>query len=215
MIRLLIAPPGNGKSHWLSRQKASARVDCTNKSHRAVLASIADQLGYEYPSRASIDDLIQLILAAPPTIIALDNIDRTSTKLCYSLLTLTRHEIYCTATEKRRIKPLLERQAAILIPPPKPNIAAIVAEHFPDLQPQIRHRIAKMTDNPAAAINIAHAIRNGEPLPTPPSQDIKPLLFLILLSSLYLLRWHNKNEIIAATLLVAGYLIRRIIWRST
>lgn len=216
MIRLLLSKPGTGKSHWLNQQKADAMIDCTNKSHRAVLATICDQLGYSYPSRASIDDLLQLILAAPPTAIALDNIDRTSQKLCYSLLTLsTRHEIIATATEKNRIKPLLERQAAILVPPPPTKITEILAEHHPDLSPQEIRKIAALTDNPAAALNIAQSIRAGQPIPTPPSRDIKPLLFLFILSALYLLRWHNKSEVIAALLLVSGYLIRRMIWRST
>ncbi len=219
MIKLLIAAPGNGKTHWLREQPTDAYVDCTTKSHRAALSTIADALHCTYPSRASIDDLIQLILTAPSTTIAFDNIDRTSQKLCYSLLTLsTKHKIFCTATERRRVKPLLDRQAAILIPPPPVKIEKVVAEHYPNLSPQETRRIAALTDNPAAALNIAASVQAGQPLPAPPAQSLFPLILIASITAIAFLRYYSPFELSPIALaLISGiaFYIRRLLWKHS
>jgi len=216
MIRLLIAGPGSGKSHWLTSQRADVHISCTNKSHRAVLAAVADALRLTYPNRASIDDIISLILHAPPCTLALDDIDRTSPKLCYTLLTLTtHHSIIATATDRRRIRPLLDRQAAIIVPLPPAPIADIVATRYPDLSPAQLRRIQQIASTPAAALHIAESVRQGQPLPEPPSHDWTPLIALIALSLIYLIRYHADQPLLLATLLSAGYVVRRWMWRRT
>lgn len=218
MIHLCLADPGTGKTHWLESQQANITIPCTNKSHHAILAAIADNLQLSYAGRASIDDLLQIILAAQPTKLALDDIDRTATKFCYSLLSLsTRHKIYCTATEKRRIKPLLDRQAAIIEPPPPAPIAAIIAEQYPDLSPKQIRRIATLSSTPAAALNIAESVRRGTPLPSPPTTNLFPILAITLLTTLTFLRYNDFNLSPVTLALISGiaFYIRRLIWKKT
>lgn len=216
MIHLCLAPPGTGKSHWLESQRADVRISCTNKSHRSILTDIADALHLDYPSRASIDDIIALILHSPPCTIALDDIDRTAARLCYTLLTLaTRHNIISTATERKRVKPLLDRQAAIIVTPPPAPIADIVASRYPDLTPAQVRRITSIATTPAAALHIAESVHTGQPLPQAPSHDWTPLIALTALATIYLLRYQTNTPIIAATLLAAGYVVRRWMWRHT
>jgi len=219
MIRLCLAGPGTGKSHWLATQRADVHVACTNKSHRAILCAIADNLRLEYPSRASIDNLIQLILSAPPCTIALDDIDRTSPKLCYTLLTLaSRHTIVATATERRRIKPLLDRQAAIIVPLPPAPIAAIVATRYPDLSPAQIRRIAALAPTPAAALHIAESVRAGQPLPAPPTTSIYPVLLIGALAALVFIRHYSEFNFSPAVLaLISGvaFYVRRLLWRHS
>jgi len=155
MIRLLIAGPGTGKSHWLQNQRAAITVPCTNKSHRGVLCAIADDMGITYQSRASIDDLVALVLGQAPTTIALDDVDRTSPKLCYTILSMaSRHTVLATATDRKRIKPLLDRQAAIIVPLSPAPIADIIAGRYPDLSPAQVRRIQQIASTPAAASRI-------------------------------------------------------------
>jgi len=215
MIKLLITGPGNGKSHWLQSQHADILVECTHKSHRAILCAIADSMGITYQSRASIDDLIALILQAPPCKIGLDDIDRTSQRLAYSLLSLsTRHTILATATDRKRIRPLLDRQAAIIDQPPHADIRAILQERYPDLSTAQIRRIASIATTPAAAIHIAESMRNGQPIPQAPSHDWTPLIALTALATVYLI-WYQSDPAIAAILLAVGYAIRRWMWRRT
>jgi len=218
MIRLCLAEPGTGKSHWLASQQAEILVACTNKSHRAVLAAIADALHLDYPSRASIDDLITLILSAPSARIALDDIDRTAAKLCYSLLLLAqKHEIYCTATEKRRIRPLLDRQAAIIVPPQPAPIAGIVSSRYPDLSPAQIKRIAALAHTPAAALHIAESVHAGQPLPAPPAVSIYPVLLIVSLAALAFIRYYSDWDLSPVTLALisAGALyLRRLLWST-
>jgi len=217
MIRLCFAPPGTGKSHWLDSQRADVRISCTNKSHRAVLTDIADALHLDYPSRASIDDLITLIMQAPPCTLALDDIDRTAARLCYTLLTLTtRHQILGTATDRKRIKPLLDRQAAIIVPPPPAPIADIVASRYPDLTPAQVRRIAALAHTPAAAIHIAASVRAGQPLPEPPTTSIYPVLLIVSLAALAFIRYYSAFDFSPAVLaLISGvaFYVRRLLWR--
>lgn len=179
---------------------------------------MADNLNLAYPSRASIDDLLSLILAAPPTSLAFDDVDRTAIKFCFSLLTLsTRHEIYCTATEKRRIKPLLDRQAAIIEPPPPAPIAEIVANRYPDLPPAKIRRIAALAQSPAAALNIAESVKRGAPLPAPPTQSLFPVVLIVSLAALAFLRSYSDFELSPVTLaLISGFAfyLRRLLWKK-
>lgn len=218
MIRLCLSAPGTGKSHWLASQRAQVFVACTNKSHRSILAAVADDLHISYSSRASIDDLISLIFAHPPTKLAFDDIDRTAVKFCYSLLTLSqKHEIYCTATEKRRIKPLLDRQAAIIEPPPPAPIAEIVANRYPDLPPAKIRRIAALAQSPAAALNIAESVKRGAPLPAPPTQSLFPVLLILSLAALAFIRYYSDFDFSPVTLaLISGFAfyLRRLLWKK-
>ena len=216
MIRLCISSPGTGKTHWLASQRADVRISCTNKSHRAILCAIADDMGITYQSRASIDDLIALILGHAPTTIALDDIDRTSPRVAYTLLTLTtRHTILATATDQRRIRPLLDRQAAIIEQPPRADIPAILRARYPDLTPaQIRH-ITSIATTPAAAIHAAENLRAGQPLPQAPSHDWTPLIALMALATIHLIRYQSDSPTALALLLAAGYVVRRWMWRRT
>jgi len=190
-------------------------VSCTNKSHRAILTTIADTLHLDYPSRASIDDLITLILHSPPCTIALDDIDRTAARLCYTLLTLTtRHNIISTATERKRVKPLLDRQAAIIVPLPPAPIADIVASRYPDLTPAQVRRITALAHTPAAALHIAESVHAGEPLPAPPAVSIYPVLLIVSLAAMTFIRHYYAFSPAVLTLIsgVAFY-VRRLLWK--
>ncbi|MBC7334819.1 MAG: hypothetical protein H5U01_00920 [Clostridia bacterium] len=193
-------------------------MPCANKSHRAVLAAIADGLHLEYPSRASIDDLISLILRAQSCTLALDDIDRIATRLCYSLLSLsTRHNIIATATECRRVKPLLDRQAAIIVPLPPVPIAAIVADRYPDLSPTQVHRIAALAHTPAAALYVSESVHAGQPLPASPATSIYPVLLIVSLAALAFIRYYSAFDFSPAVLaLISGvaFYVRRLLWRS-
>ena len=216
MIQLLLAGPGNGKSHWLQSRRAAITIPCTNKSHRAILTAIADALQITYQSRASIDDLTTLIMQAPPCTIALDDIDRTSPRIAYTLLTLTaRHTILATATDRRRIRPLLDRQAAIVEQPPRADIPAILRARYPDLTPAQVRRIASIATTPSAAIHIADSVRAGQPLPAPPAHDWTPIIALAALAIIYLIRIQADMPLISAILLATGYIVRRWMWRKT
>lgn len=215
MIKLMLAQPGAGKSHWLAQQNANVVVDCTNKSHRAILCTIADTLGYQYPSRASIDDVLRIIAHAPAQSIALDNIDRTSVKICYTLLALSgRHQIYATATTRKRVTPLLDRQAAILVPPPAVHIKNIISARYPNLTPRDIARIAQIASNPAAAINLAEAIQRGETqLPPPPAKSLYPLVLICALAILAYLRYTDLLSPVTLALVSGVALwIRRLLW---
>jgi hypothetical protein len=173
-------------------------------------------MGITYQSRASIDDLIALILQQAPTTIALDDVDRTSPRIAYTILSLaSRHTIIATATDRRRIRPLLDRQAAIIEQLPPANIRAILQERYPDLSPAQIRRIASIATTPAAALHIAESVRNGQPLPQAPSHDWTPIIALTTLAIIYLLRYQTDTPTIAAILLAAGYVVRRWMWRRT
>lgn len=218
MVHLCLGEAGSGKSHWLENQQADILIRCTNKSHRSILANIADALHLSYPSRASIDDLLTLLIAAPPTKLGFDDIDRTAIKFCFSLLTLSqRHEIFATATEKRRIKPLLDRQAAIIEPPPAAPIAEIISARYPDLPPAKIRRIAALAHTPAAALNIAESVKRGAQLPQPPTQSLFPILLIISLAALAFIRYYSDFDFSPVTLaLISGiaFYIRRLLWKK-
>lgn len=213
MIHLCLSRAGTGKTYWLEQQRANILIDCTHKSHRSILAAIATAATLDFPARASIDDLVQLITAAPITTIALDNIDRTSPKLCYSLLTIAeKHTIYATATDRKRILVLLERNAAILLQPPAANIRAILAAHYPNLTSETVRHIASIAKTPAAALNLARAASAGtQPAPAPTS--IMPLIAIATLSIITLIiRQHLNDAALAAAAIAAASLIRRKLW---
>lgn len=215
MIKLMIAPAGTGKSYWLNSQNTNVTVDCTNKPHRAVLTAIADAMSIRYASRATIDTLVALIRSAPPTAIGVDNIDRTSGKLQYSLLAMTQHKIYATATEKRRVKILLDRQAAILITPPPVKLSEIVKMHYPSLTEKEIARIAATTATPAAALHVAAAVVAGErSLPPPPSRSIYPVLIIVAIAGILLIRSTDIPAWQVALISGIAYYLRRLLWRS-
>lgn len=203
MLHLCIGKPGGGKSYWLASQ-VGIIIQCTNKSHRAILAASADALGLEYDKRASIDDLLNLLAGAPASAIGFDDIDRASAKFCFSILRLAQHhEIYATATNKskKRIAPILERRAAILYHPDVPDLALVVQKQHPQLHPALCRKIAGMADSPASAVNLAQQIAAGKtPAPTP--TNIAPIVALLAVgAATFILRQHTPRE---SAILVAG-----------
>lgn len=211
---LCLGKAGTGKTHWLQLQNAAVVVDCTNKSHRAVLCALADALGLEYPTRASIDDLLTLLTTQPPTTIALDNIDRAPIKACYSVLALARaHTVFATATDRKRIRPILDRHAARLVSPPPCNLSQLLADRYPDLPPATRLAIAATAPSPAAAIAAADAARSGTPAPTPQPTSLLPLAVALAVGLVYLFRWHADNPLTYVALSAAAILVRRLLWR--
>lgn len=208
-MKLMIAAAGAGKTHWL-RSQHGEYIDCTHKSHRAVLCSIADTLAVGYETRASIDDLITYICAAPPTPILLDNIDRPPPKLCYSLLTIAaHHDITATATDPRRVSIITDRAAAQIVPPPRVDLTALIPA---DLPHRTAARIRATAHTPAAVTAAVAAARRGDPLPTPPPANATPIIALAVMGIIYLLRYDASSPVIMALLLAVGYVIRRIMW---
>lgn len=209
-MKLLIANAGAGKSHWL-RQQSGIYIDCTHKPHRAVLCAIADALGIDYPSRASIDDLISHICAAQPTSLLIDNIDRPAPRMCYSIIAIAAvHSVTATATDPRRVAIITDRAAAHIVPPPRVDIAALIP---PDIPHRDAIRIRATAHTPAAAIAAVAAVRRGDPPPTPPPANATPIIALIALGIVYLLRYDANSPVIMALLLALGYVIRRFMWR--
>jgi hypothetical protein len=212
---LCIGGSGTGKSYWLAGKRPDFIIPCTNKSHKAVLQAIATALGLQFSNRDSIDDLISSILAAPPARIGLDDVDRSpAIRLPYTLMNLaTRHTILATATDKKRIRPILDRQAAILESPPTCDLAELIRSRYPGLTPtQIRH-ITSIAQTPAAALNAASNLANGLPIPQPKATDMTILLVIGLLTILYLLRFQLHDPTLTAALIAVGYAIRRLIYR--
>lgn len=114
------------------------------------------------------------------------------------------------------MRPILDRGIATILPPLSPNIQAIVAEHYPDLSPTIRRRIAATAATPAAALQMAAAIRAGAPPPTQPTKSIAPIAIIITLAVTYLLRREaDLSPIWIAVIAAGGYALRRFFWRST
>lgn len=208
-MQLMIAPAGAGKSYWLAER--GQIIDCTHKPHRAVLCAIADTVGADYASRASIDEIITAICATQPHRLLLDNIDRPAPRLCYSLLTIAAvHDVTATATDPRRVSIITDRAAAHIVPPPRVDIIALIPADIPR-RDAIRIRATAHT--PAAAIAAVAAVRRGDPPPTPPPANATPIIALIALSTVYLLRYDASSPIIMALLLALGYVIRRFMWR--
>jgi len=141
-------------------------------------------------------------------------------RLCYSLLTLaTRHTIKATATERRRVKPLLDRQAAIIVPLPPAPIADIVANRYPTLTPAQVRRIAALAHTPAAALHIAESVSAGQPLPAPPTVSVFPILLIASLAVLAYLRYYSHVAAVSPVTLalISGiaFYVRRLLWRHS
>jgi hypothetical protein len=220
MIKLMIGAPGSGKSHWLQQQHTDITIECTHKSHRSILFAVANIVNPDriHMRRMAIDELIEIILQAPWRLtIGLDDIDRTSPRLLYSLITLSNagHNVLATATDQKRVKPLLDRQAAIIMHPPQADIRAILQARYPDLDKPAINRIASLTTTPAAAINTAECMRAGQPLPQPPARDWSPLITLVALTAIYFLRHILQDPAITASLIAASYIARRFLWRRS
>ena len=172
-------------------------LDLTFLSHRAALVALADAVGAEVPKRATLAALVQALRRHPSTA-RLDNIDRGGRKVLYSLVLLgaAGWEIYATATDRRRIAPLLERQAAILVPYEPPNLADVVRGVWPEATPADIARILSLAKTPAAAANLARLAAAGEPLDAPPPpRSLYPLFTVAVIVLLAL--WKNAH---AATL---------------
>jgi len=210
-IRLLIAPAGTGKTHWLQKQnQIASMIDCTHPSHRQILINIASQLGLETDTRAQISDIIALIAAAPPAQIALDNIDRAAPRLMFSILEISKkHEIAATATRRDKCAALLDRAAAEIVELPKPNLREIVTAVAPTLTPaQIRTALSHAT-TPAQATNAARAIAAGKTPPTPKTINLFPVIVLAFIFILYILRYEHITPVFTALAAVALFLVRR------
>lgn len=217
MLDLIIAPAGAGKTHWLQLQTAAVRISCTNLAHRDILTRIADALGITYQSRATIDDLTQAITDISPATIALDDVDRVGAKLCYSILALsTHHRIIATATVARRVTIITERNAATLGKLPAVPIAAIVREHYPSLTPAQLRRISSIATTPAHAVRLAQAIADGHADPTPTPQSNTWLLLMLGIAIIAYIRYTNTDmsPVTIALITGAGYVLRRMLWRS-
>jgi hypothetical protein len=218
MIYLLLANAGVGKSHWI-KSSHTKYIDCTTSPHRSVLVWMCNQLHIEVNSRSNIDDLLRLLLLAPSSTFALDNIDRTSPKLLYSLLSLSQHHIiYCTATSNTKIQVLIDRQSAILVPVPSANILQMLKEKYPSLSAQEIHKINSIASTPASASNIANAIIAGESknLPIPPSKSIMPVVAIVAITILLFVRYnYTMTPIMYALIGACGYYARRLLWKSS
>lgn len=211
MIYLAIAPAGWGKSHWLHTHGGAAVIDCTHASHKNILQSIAHD---DTLSRASIAEIIAALTALPPTTIHLDNVDRTSPKIMYSLLTLSNrgHIIYATATERKKCAVIIERQAAIIIEIPRPPLRTLIPA---DIPPRTAAKITQLATTPAAIINLSNAARAGESLPPPPAKNIFPLVVIVLLAALAL--WRQSTHVTPAVIALIGgtaYWLRRQLWKA-
>lgn len=218
MMRLLIAGPGEGKSYWLSQQQAEIFIDCTLLSHWHILEKIALEMNIEIPKRATIADILELIQQAQPAKIAFDNIDRAPAKFIFSILAMAeKHEILATATEKKRIRPILERRAAVIVPAPRPDIRKILSEKFPDLPPEKISRISMTANTPGEAIQIAKAISEGQEIPQPQPRSLAPILIIVGLSAITFIRYYSNVELnpaILAALTGIAFLIRRLGWKK-
>lgn len=215
MLTICIGRPGTGKTHWLVSQNPTVMVDGTNKSHRLVLATIADALSISYSSRSTIDDLINLITSTSATTIGIDNIDRLSLKANYSVLRLAQHHtVFATATDRKRIRHILERHTARIVSPPPCDIRKMLAERYPELPATVCASIAATAPNPAAAVAAAEAILSGQPEPTPTATNLTPLLALFAMAFIYVLRWHHHEPLAYVLLTVLAILARRLSWRK-
>lgn len=213
----MIGQAGCGKSYWLMSQRADIRADCTNAPHRAILCTIADALSIAYPSRATVDMLTLAICDAPPSAVALDNIDRCGTKLQYSLLVIaTRHEIIATATLPRRVSILTERTAATIIPPPRVSLSDVAIANAPTLTAAQVRRVSLIATTPAHAATLAHAIANGADIPTPPTHNNSWIMLIIAIAVIAYIRYTDPNlsPVTIAMLTAGGYILRRLLWRS-
>lgn len=220
LIHLLLTPPGMGKTHWLSSHNIV--VDCTNTPHRATLTTLCDSEKIDYENRATIDDLLRLLLAAPPSTFAFDNIDRTSPKLLFSLLALSQtHSLYVTATNKKRVQVLIDRQSAILVPVPRvtsSQIKNIVKELYPELSLIQVEKITSIATTPASAVNLANAIASGEMknLPIPPSKSILPVLAIVIIAAMIFMRYNYEFNPATLSLITAlGFYLRRMLWKTS
>jgi hypothetical protein len=216
---MLIAKPGHGKTHWLSHHKTI--VDCTTTSHRAALVLLCESLNIGIQNRATIEDLIRSICALQTKeVFAFDNVDRTSPKFLYTLLELSKvHDVYITATEKKKVNILIDRQSAILHPTPalpSSKIKEIVHEKFPTLTSGQVEKITSLSSSPASAMNLANAIDSGEMknLPIPPSKNILPLLAIVIIAVIAFIRYEAElNPVTMSIITALGLYMRRVLWK--
>lgn len=201
MLHLCLGKPGEGKTFWLHSCKPEILVGCTNRSHRNILATAAAGLGIDAP-RAHIDDLLSLILAHPPTTLGFDDIDRAPLKFNYSVMLLAeQHTVFATATDKRRIAPILERQAAILHTPTRIDHASVIRTQFPTLSPHSVREIAGLAKNHAGAVNLARQSLAGF-TPQPATTNIGAWVGLFAVGIVFFVLRHILQQ--DAALIIAG-----------
>ena len=217
MIRLLIAPAGGGKTFWITHEApdGAVLVDMTLTTHRQTLVTLAGAVGVEVPPRSTIADMVAL-LAEHPAAARLDNLDRAGKKALYSVMALAAAgwDIWATATERKRIAPLLERQAAQLVPYHPPDLGDVVLATWPQAMPADVARIRSLAKTPAAAANLARMAAAGEPLNAPPpARNLYPLLSVAVIVLLALWKQQHAQTLDYATLttvtLVLYWLRRR------
>jgi len=217
MIKLMIAPAGGGKTHWLTHEAPSGAVlvDMTLTTHRQALVALAGAVGVEVPPRSTIAGLVAL-LAEHPAAARLDNLDRAGKKALFSVMLLSAAgwEIWATATERKRIAPLLDRQAATIMPYTPPDLGEVVLATWPDATPAAVARIRSLAKTPAAAANLARLAAAGEPLNAPPpARNLYPLLSVAVIVLLALWKQQHEQSLDYATLttvtLVLYWLRRR------
>jgi len=204
MIRLLIAPAGGGKTWWLMHQAPhdAPLLDLTLTTHRQALVALADAVGVEIPRRATIADLVAL-LATCQAKARLDNIDRAGRKVLYSVMALAEAgwEIWATATDRRRVRVLLERQAAVLVPYRSPDLADVIKTAWPEATAADIARIRSLAKTPAAAANLARLAAAGEPLNVPPpARSLYPMLSIGVIIALALWKQAHAEALDYATL---------------
>lgn len=221
MLHLLLAGPGQGKTYWLRHQAPDTPLlSCGLLSHRSMLMRLAEAQGLDLPKRATIADLVALLREHPGRA-RLDDVDRIGRKALYSIMELSAAgwEFWATATDRRRMRPILERQAAHLVQHEPPDLADVVRSVWPDATPADLARIRSLAKTPAAAANLARMAAAGEPLDAPPpARSLYPLLTIAVIIGLALWKQSHADALDYATLtaitLTLYYLRRRFYLRT-
>jgi hypothetical protein len=185
------------------------------------LVLLCESLGIGIENHTTIEDLVHSICTLQTKeIFAFDNVDRTSPKFLYTLLELSKvHDVYITATEKKKVNILVDRQSAILHPTPalpSSKIKEIVHEKFPALTSGQVDKITSLSSSPASAMNLANAIDSGEMknLPIPPSKNILPLLAIVIIAVIAFIRYDAElNPVTMSIVTALGLYMRRMLWK--
>lgn len=220
MLYLLLAPPGGGKTYWLQQQAPeSPFLPLAHMSHRQALATLAEAQGIE-SKRLTIWELVQALRERPGTA-RLDDLDQVGRKALYSFLALSSAGwvFYATGSDRKRLAPILERQAAILVPYEPPDLAAVVRQAWPSAGPADVARILSLAKTPAAAANLARMAAAGAPLDAPPpARSLYPLVVIALIIGLALWKQQHADALDYATLTAVTMLLywlrRRFYLRS-
>ncbi len=222
MLYLLLAPAGGGKTHWLRGlgDGHGPYLPLGLLTHRSMLLRLAEAVGVEPPRRATIADLVTLLQDHPGRA-RLDDLDRIGRKALYSVLALSSSGwvFYATATDRRRVRPILERQAARLVPYEPPDLATVIRATWPQATAADVARIRSLARTPAAAANLARLAAAGERLDAPPPpRSLYALLTVAVIVGLALWKQQHAATLDYATLtaltLTLYYLRRRFYLRG-